>query len=284
MGARTTTSTAIADCFRKEHKNVLADIRNLVEQCPGNFTELNFQPSEYTDSTGRKLPMYHIHFDGFILLVMGYTGPKALKMKLAYIEAFNTMRDQLSGKTEQVGNSDRLADSSITPDQQCTLRAIVKSKIDVTGMSKGQIMQLYGQIWSRFSNHFRIARYSQLPQSRMSEAVEYLTKLELTQKKKIEKQAALPQGFPPLAERGAEAMANLLKLRVDLFTNSLAIQRVMETALHHNNEDNLSETQKEFSRTMNKSVGAFFMSINHNLIAIEEMFKAFMEAEKMIYG
>ena len=129
--------------------------------------------------------MYHIHFDGFILLVMGYTGPKALKIHLAYIEAFNTMRDQLSGKTEQVGNSDRLADSSITPDQQCTLRAIVKSKIDVTGMSKGQIMQLYGQIWSRFSNHFRIARYSQLPQTRMSEADEYLTKHELTQKKKI---------------------------------------------------------------------------------------------------
>lgn len=58
----------------------------------------------------------------------------------------------------------------------------------------------------------------------------------------------------------------------------------METALHHNNEEQLTETQKEFSRTMGKSVGAFFMAINHDLIAIEELFKSFMEAEKMIYG
>lgn len=189
----------------------------------------------------------------------------------------------MNGKAERATTQ---ADDPITPDQQCTLRAMVKAKFDPTGMSKGQIMQVYGQIWSRFSNYFRIAKYSQLPQSRMSEAVEYLTKLELKQSRveQPKHQASLPQGFPPLAERGADAMANLLKLRADLFTNSLAIQRVMETALHHNNEEQLTDTQKEFSRTMGKSVGAFFMAINHDLIAIEELFKSFMEAEKMIYG
>lgn len=42
--------------------------------------------------------MYTVFFDGFILLVMGYTGKKALGMKLAYIDAFNAMREESEGR------------------------------------------------------------------------------------------------------------------------------------------------------------------------------------------
>lgn len=38
---------------------------------------------------------------------------------------------------------------------------------------------LYPQIWSRFNNHFRLGSYKQLPQYRMSEAVAYLTSMEI---------------------------------------------------------------------------------------------------------
>ncbi|WP_338044635.1 Rha family transcriptional regulator [Paenibacillus periandrae] len=31
-----------------------------------NFTKLNFEPSEYFDITGRKLPMYEMTRDGFM--------------------------------------------------------------------------------------------------------------------------------------------------------------------------------------------------------------------------
>lgn len=37
----------------------------------------------------------------------------------------------------------------------------------------------YGEVWSRFARHFEIAKYTQLPPERMSEAVEYLIGLEL---------------------------------------------------------------------------------------------------------
>ena len=40
--------------------------------------------------------MYIIKKDGFMLLVMGYTGKKALALKLAYIEAFNRMEAELA--------------------------------------------------------------------------------------------------------------------------------------------------------------------------------------------
>ena len=40
--------------------------------------------------------MYIIIRVGLILLVMGYTGKKALAIKLAYIEAFNAMEEELA--------------------------------------------------------------------------------------------------------------------------------------------------------------------------------------------
>lgn len=177
-GRPATTSLTIAECFGKEHKNVLADIRFLLEQCPSDFNALNFQHVEYTDAKGEKRPMYTVFFDGFMLLVMGYTGKKALAMKLAYIEAFNAMRLKLEQRP-QIGQ----ADASLTPDQQCIIRAIVKARIDGKGLNKGQVMSMYQQVWSRFNNHFRIPRYSELPQSRMSEAVEYLVSMEVRPRK-----------------------------------------------------------------------------------------------------
>lgn len=88
-----TTSWEVARYFGKEHKNVLQTIQNL--ECSEEFTRLNFQLSEYTDSTGRKLPMYNITRDGFSFLAMGFTGPKAARFKENYILAFNKMEDAL---------------------------------------------------------------------------------------------------------------------------------------------------------------------------------------------
>lgn len=89
------TSLQVADAFEKEHKNVLADIRNTVSKCSESFTGLNFQLSEYTDSTGRKLPMYILTKDGFMMLAMGYTTPEAMRVKEAYIAKFNEMEEEL---------------------------------------------------------------------------------------------------------------------------------------------------------------------------------------------
>ena len=40
--------------------------------------------------------MHIIFRDGFTLLAMGYTGPEAMRFKLAYIEAFNRMEAELA--------------------------------------------------------------------------------------------------------------------------------------------------------------------------------------------
>ncbi|EKD0917430.1 Rha family transcriptional regulator [Escherichia coli] len=92
-GRAVTSSLAVAEYFRKPHKDVLAKISRL--DCSAEFTERNFSPSEYTDSTGRKLPMYQITKNGFVFLVMGFTGKKAAAFKEAYIAEFDRTEKEL---------------------------------------------------------------------------------------------------------------------------------------------------------------------------------------------
>lgn len=98
-GKPAVTSLQVALAFGKEHKNVLRDIQNTVDKCEQSFTGLNFELSEYTDPTGRKLPMYLLSKDGLMLVTMGYVTPEAMKIKVAYIARFNEMEAQLRAGT-----------------------------------------------------------------------------------------------------------------------------------------------------------------------------------------
>ena len=87
-------SRFVAQFFEKHHRHVLRDIERITEPNSGlseGFIRLNFKPSSYKDSTGRKLPCYMMTRDGFTMLVMGYTGKKAMKYKELYIRRFNEM-------------------------------------------------------------------------------------------------------------------------------------------------------------------------------------------------
>lgn len=96
QGRPATTSLDVANFFGKRHDNVMRSVKDLMDNCPNDFTALNFEVSEYPDETGRSLPMFTLYRDGFMLLVMGYTGKRALAVKLAYIEAFNRIEAALA--------------------------------------------------------------------------------------------------------------------------------------------------------------------------------------------
>ena len=110
-GYAVTTSRNVAEVFGKEHKNVLADIRNAIETNPDKeFSRLNFQPSEFTTERGKTYQEYLLTRDGTMLLIMGYTGPKAMALKTAYIKRFNEMEQALRNGAQvqhQVGYSPR---------------------------------------------------------------------------------------------------------------------------------------------------------------------------------
>ena len=92
-GTPVTTSLLVAQVFDKSHKNIIRAIKNI--DCSPPFTERNFALSNYTDSTGRSLPMYTITRDGFTFLGMGFRGKMAAKFKEAYIADFNRMEQIL---------------------------------------------------------------------------------------------------------------------------------------------------------------------------------------------
>lgn len=89
-------SRDVAAFFDKEHRNVLATISSLIEQEP-RLGLLNFQQGSYTlESTGeQRHRCYDMTRDGFTLLAMGFTGSKALKWKMRFIDAFNAMEAEL---------------------------------------------------------------------------------------------------------------------------------------------------------------------------------------------
>jgi Rha family phage regulatory protein len=88
-----TTSLNVAKYFGKQHFHVVRDIEEL--DVPEAFSTSNFGASDYVDSRGKVQRMYKMTKNGFMILVMGYTGPKAMQIKLAYIEAFDFMEWKL---------------------------------------------------------------------------------------------------------------------------------------------------------------------------------------------
>ncbi|EMB3082907.1 Rha family transcriptional regulator [Providencia rettgeri] len=91
-----TTSKKIADYFGKTHKNVLRKIKQTINDCPEEFAELNFEPTDYIDKNGDIKPMYKLSKDGYMLLVMSFTGKAAMLIKIKFIQAFNWMAEQIN--------------------------------------------------------------------------------------------------------------------------------------------------------------------------------------------
>tara|TARA_R110002110_G_scaffold64680_30_gene178892 strand:+ start:6731 stop:7219 length:489 start_codon:yes stop_codon:yes gene_type:complete len=87
-------SRDVADFFGKRHDNVLRAIDAL--DCSAYFRDLHFEFSPYTvEGQTRTYPAFDMTKDGFTLLVMGYTGQKAMEFKLRYIKRFNEMEATL---------------------------------------------------------------------------------------------------------------------------------------------------------------------------------------------
>lgn len=111
-GQPVTTSLKVAEIFGKQHYNVLRDIQEkILPNVSTDFAKLNFEGSDYRDSTGRHLPMYYITRDGFTMVAMGYTGAKAMKFKEAYINEFNKMEAMLQKRRP---NNEDLIDQAAT--------------------------------------------------------------------------------------------------------------------------------------------------------------------------
>ena len=191
-GRPATTSLEVAKFFSKRHDHVVRSIQDLISNTPESFSAPNFGAAEYSDEQGKPRPMFILYRDGFMLLVMGYTGKKALAMKLAYIEAFNRMEEELARQKEAARNItqdivDFPGTLSITPSSVADrkpLRALVGSWAQVSGLP-------FAACWNQLKAAFNIANIKELPQEWIPDAIDWV-------QKRID---ALPRALPPQPER-----------------------------------------------------------------------------------
>lgn len=97
-----TTSLQVAEVFGKEHSKVLRKIEQILTEAKNGLSDSAeksaqcFKQSVYKDLSGKTNTMYYINRDGFVFLVMGFTGRKANEWKWKYIEAFNQMEQYIN--------------------------------------------------------------------------------------------------------------------------------------------------------------------------------------------
>lgn len=98
----TVSSREVADDFEKRHSDVIRTIENLISENAILRSSQYFIESYYkTNGNNKNYKEYLLTRDGFSLLVMGFTGQKALEWKLKYIQAFNYMENELKKRYKE---------------------------------------------------------------------------------------------------------------------------------------------------------------------------------------
>lgn len=134
-GAVFADSRDVAAMFQKRHDHVLRDIDRLLAKdrdLKADFTPASYgaiPASIFGDCNINGLApfegyrCYHMTRDGFTLLAMGFTGAKALKFKLAYIDAFGAMEAELRREREKPAAMPDLRDPEVLSEIQRQLLA-----------------------------------------------------------------------------------------------------------------------------------------------------------------
>jgi Rha family phage regulatory protein len=75
------SSLYVAKITDKKHKNVMRDIRTILDKSDKDFNELNFEPSDFKDKKGENRPMYWLTEDGSSVLLGGYSIAHRVKIQ-----------------------------------------------------------------------------------------------------------------------------------------------------------------------------------------------------------
>ena len=154
-----TTSMKVAQCFNKNHRDVARRIKTL--DCSDDFRCANFCAHPYiNEQNGERYTLWEMTKDGFMFLVMGFTGKKAARIKEAYINSFNQMAELLKPKT-------------LTPAHQRTLQNAVAVKVDHN-------RALSAKVWGAIKDKFKVPRYSELPDSSFDLVLTFVQNFKLT--------------------------------------------------------------------------------------------------------
>lgn len=132
-GEIVTDTFQVSEAFNKRHADVLRAIDRM--HCSDEFKAAHFCVAEKINELGifdRKQRYYRMDFSGFVMLVMGFNGQAAAKIKEAYINAFNWMAVELRNYKD-----------SFEAERNAVMLEFMKEK-DVASMS-GRLLRRWGK-------------------------------------------------------------------------------------------------------------------------------------------
>lgn len=103
-GIVTTTSLKVAEIYSKEHRNVMAKIKDFIELIP-ELGLLNFKQSTYLNDQNKEQPLFTMDRQGFSMLVNKFTGDEATIFTYKYTQAFERLIElvrQLKEENEEL--------------------------------------------------------------------------------------------------------------------------------------------------------------------------------------
>lgn len=181
----TALSTDVANFFEKLHQHVIRDIEKLLKVLPKdrltNFGQTVVTRENPSGGAPIQSKAYRMTRDGFTLLVMGWTGEKALQFKLLWLDAFNRMEEELRSKNQltyeqalkivEERNAVEIA-NRINSEQQFQIkRAVSRKAYSLFGNRH------YSNVWNKIKDHYRIPRYTHLPAEKFQDAMQYIQSL-----------------------------------------------------------------------------------------------------------
>lgn len=125
-------SLQVAEKFHKRHDKLVSEIERMYpgligRGCAQNGGHPMFIKTTYIhQQNNQRYPKYIMNRDGFSLLVMGFTGKKALEWKLQYINAFNQMESFIKEKMTQTWLETRQAGKRTRKAETDTIKKLVE--------------------------------------------------------------------------------------------------------------------------------------------------------------
>ena len=182
----TLTSLEIAEVTGKEHKNILADIRDEISKLGTERAELIFQLSEYKDTTGRKLPMYLLNSKGILQLGARYSAETRFKLieKIEELKKPMTVEDmiilqanEMKSVKHRIDVVENKVDNEIRIDhteQRKLQKAVsirVYQRLDVIDADRNLI---FPAIYRDLKDRFGVASYRDIKRKDLTEALAYV--------------------------------------------------------------------------------------------------------------
>ena len=119
----TMSSLEIADLTGKQHKNVLADIRKMMDDLEINSAEFTAQ---YKDSTGRSLPMFNLPKDETLCLIAGYN----VQVRMRIIKRWQELEEANKNKGIFLPNFSDPVEAAIAWANEKRLSQMLEQKIE----------------------------------------------------------------------------------------------------------------------------------------------------------